>query len=212
MKKQLKKEIEKFKDWSKNYSNIPESKRVGEWEMEYEQWQIIEELFNDFLKTKNYKNWSIDDIKNVLYLIARNNEMEEFIEDVINEQPQSIELLIKKSFEFGESNAKWQIAINLGKVLNIENTKKYLEKYLNDENEYVRRRALLEIGKLNHPKIENFCKKAWNEEDEWQEYQRIAVLHVLKASNSPELEKFYTLAKEDGRQYLIMNMEELKEK
>lgn len=208
MKKQLQREIVKFKQWSETYSDIPESKRLGEWEIEYEEWGIIEELFREFLKTEDYTSWSIEDIKNVLYLIARDNEMEEFIDNIIEEQPNSLELLAKNSFEFGERDAKWQIASNLGKNLNIENQKKYLEKYLEDEDEYVRRIALLEIGKLNHPRIEDFCLRAWNEN---YEYQRIAVLHTLKNSNSSQLENYFKLAKEDGRKYLIMNMNKLKE-
>lgn len=93
MKKQLKIEIKKFRNWSKNYSKIPEPKRLGEWEIDYEDWIKIESLFEEFLDTESYKNWSDEDIKNILYLIARDNEMEDFINYIAEKQPDSFKLL-----------------------------------------------------------------------------------------------------------------------
>ena len=211
MKRQLKYEIEKLQNWSKNLSEIPEPERGGEWEENYNDWGIIYKLFTQFIETESYLTWELEEIKLVLYLIARNNEMEDFIEEIAEQQPKSLELLANKSFEFGERDSRWQIAINLEKLPNKEIAKSLLEKFLKDENEYVRRRALMTIAKFNHPRIEEFCKEAWNREDEWQEYQRIAVLHSLKTANSAELKKYFELANEDGRQYLIMNVNKLKE-
>lgn len=141
MNKNLKKEIEKFKLWSKNYSKIPEPERLGEWECLYDDWNILEDLFIEFIETKTYIKWSEEDIKSVLYLVARDNECETFIDEIAEKQPNSLELLANKSFEFGEKDAKWQIATRLDKLENKEVAKLLLEKFMSDENEYVRRRA-----------------------------------------------------------------------
>ncbi|MBK8489838.1 MAG: HEAT repeat domain-containing protein [Saprospirales bacterium] len=210
MKKQLKQEIEKFKKWSRSLSEIPEPERGGEWEENYTEWCIINELFYEFIATENYLYWENEDIEYILYLIARNNETEDFIEKIAEQQPKSLELLANKSLEFGERDSKWQIAINLDKFPNKEIAKSLLERFLKDGDEYVRRMALMTISKFNHSRLEEFCKEAWNREDKWQEYQRIAVLHSLETANSPELEKYFKLAIEDGRQYLIMNVNKLK--
>jgi hypothetical protein len=212
MKKLLKEEVEKFKIWSRNLTEISEPERGGEWEENYEEWEIIYELFYEFIEKTSYLDWQIEEIKNILYLIARNNEMEDFISEIADKQPESLELLAKESLEFGEWDSKWQIAINIDKLPNWENAKLILEEYLKDKNEYVRRRALMAIAKFKHPRIEKFCEDAWNREDEWQEYQRIAVLHSLDTANSPQLNKYFEMAEEDGRQYLILNMNKLKEK
>ncbi|MBS9773993.1 MAG: hypothetical protein KGV59_02385 [Tenacibaculum sp.] len=148
MNQELKKEIEKFKIWSKNYSEIPESERLGEWECLYDDWDILGDLFIEFIETITHVKWSEEDVKLVLYLVARDNECETFIDEISEKQPNSLELLANKSFEFGEKDAKWQIATRLDKLENKEVAKLLLEKFMNDDNEYVRRRASIKMGEL----------------------------------------------------------------
>jgi hypothetical protein len=47
----------------------------------------------------------------------------------------------------------------------------------------------------------------WNRNihGDMDEYQRIAVLHSLKTVNSPMLSTYLSLAKQDGRKYLVQN-------
>ncbi len=207
MKTQLKREIKKFKEWSENFASIPEINRVGEWELLYENWDKLNDLMCEFLKTINYRDWSEEELRTVLYFIARDNENEIFIDTIVESQPNALEFLAFNSFNFGEPNAKWQIAINLDKITDRKNAQLLLEKYLNDENEYVRRRALMTLAKFSHHNLERFCAEAWESQNE---YQRIAVLHSLKISKSRELETYIQLAIEDGRKYLIMNAKKIK--
>ncbi len=211
MKIELQKEIEKFKVWSENFDPIPESERNGEWELLYEEWDVLEHLFYNFIETCDYKTWRLEDIKLILYLIARNNECENFINTIAEKQPESLELLAQKAFEFGEPNAKWQIATRLDKLNSKKTAQFLLEQFFKDKDQYVKRRALMKMAALHHPKIEIFCKQAWNIKDEMQEYFRIAVLHSLKLVNSPKLEYYLQLAIKDGRKYLIQNANQIKE-
>ncbi len=209
MKEELKREIEKFKKWSENFESIPELERCGEWELLYEGWDKLDNLMCEFLETISYEDWNEEELKAVLYLIARDNENERFINIISEKQPNALEFLAYESFAFGEPNAKWQIAINLDKIIDKKNAQLLLEKYLTDENEYVRRRALMTLAKFPHHNLEHFCAEAWNKENEMQEYQRIAVLHSLKIAKSKELRHYIKLAIEDGREYLVMNAKKL---
>ena len=45
-----------------------------------------------------------------------------------------------------------------------------------------------------------------------EEYQKIAVLHSLKAINSSHLDNYIKLAKQSGQKYLIENAEKIENK
>ncbi len=210
MNSKLKKEIEKFKEWSKNFEPIPEIERDGEWELLYEDWNKLDDLMCDFLTNTNYHDWSEEETKLVLYLIARDNEDERFINTLVKNQPSILEFLAFKSFEFGEPNAKWQIAIRLDKMIDKKTAQLLLEEYLKDEDEYVRRRSLIMLAKFQHHNLEQFCEDIWYRKDKMQEYQRIAVLSALSITKSKELEKYIKLAIKDGSKFLVERANRLK--
>jgi HEAT repeat protein len=77
---------------------------------------------------------------------------------------------------------------------------------VNDEDEYVSRRALLALGALKSLHAESLAEKAWLS---GHEYQRIAALWVLKDIASSKLAEYVLLAGEDGRKYLVNNAREI---
>ena len=79
-------------------------------------------------------------------------------------------------------------------------------RFVEDENEYVNRRALLSLGILKSSKAESLAERAWASE---QEYQRIAALWVLKYVSSSKLPEYLQRAKKDGRKYVIQNALEI---
>lgn len=82
---------------------------------------------------------------------------------------------------------------------------------MNDEDEYVNRRSLMELAKLKSEKVEFYAERFWNKDKygEMEEYQKIAVLHSLKTINSNLLDNYIKLAKQSGYKYLVENAEKI---
>lgn len=72
--------------------------------------------------------------------------------------------------------------------------------YACDENEYVRRRVLLVLGKQKSPAVEDLVDAAWAANEE---HQRMVVLEALYTNGSMRLQEFLVRAANDNRPYLI---------
>lgn len=75
-----------------------------------------------------------------------------------------------------------------------------LLQFAHDEDEYVRRQALMALGTLGSPLVEDLAEAAWQT---GHEYQRMAVLAALRDVQSPALDDYLARAESDGRQYLL---------
>ncbi|WP_338791885.1 hypothetical protein [Bernardetia sp. MNP-M8] len=197
-------EIEKFKKWADAYSDIPQDERGGEWECDYSDWTIIWTEFETFLNDSHYSNWTDEDINNILYIIARDNECNSIVE-LISEQPATFEFIAKKGLGFNSNDAKWQIVELLYKLDDQIKAESLTEKYLLQNIEYVSRMAIKTLGKLKSRLTEEYCEKAWDwkKSDPMSEYQRMMALTVLFEFGSDLTMKYIDLAKEDGREYLV---------
>ena len=68
------------------------------------------------------------------------------------------------------------------------------------------------MSSLRPDQVERFAELFWNKTcypDEWQEYQRIAVLVALDEVHSALLPRYLELAKRDGRKYLMQHVERI---
>lgn len=129
-------EIENFRRWA-----VTADKRNGEWETDYFYWDVIYDLTEKLIKSTAIEDWNENIVKDYLYILARDNECENIIAQLIDIPKQLIELA-KLALLCAEPNAKWQIAFGLGEISDFEvERKSLLEKFLLDEEEYVRRRA-----------------------------------------------------------------------
>ena len=203
-------EIELFSSWAKNLSNIPEEERSGEWECDYKDWSNIYKYFEDFLSTYDSADWT-DEIKNrIIYIIARDNESE-ILSEILSKFESALISLAQFSISSELPEAKWQLAINLSNLQNKNIANELLEAFVNDPNEYVNRRALVELAKNKSDKTEYYCEKTWNRNvyGKMDEYQKISVLYALNEIQSSLLEKYLTLAKKDGRDYLLQNANQI---
>jgi HEAT repeat protein len=73
--------------------------------------------------------------------LARDNEWEIIIDNLIKNPPQLLALTAHSIF-FPDHDARWQIAYGLGEINENDNEiKNLLNMFLQDEKEYVRRRA-----------------------------------------------------------------------
>jgi hypothetical protein len=200
----LRNEVKKFKNWASAY---PVQERSGEWEDDYPYWSGLHEAAIAFLASSP-DEWDEEDIGDLLYAIARDNE----IEYLAREVAKSIDTLLKLSeLAIGspERDAKWQLAAQLGDLSSRkQEAEVLLLKLVDDQDEYVSRRALLSLGSLKSSKAEELAERAWKTGDE---YQRIAALSVLKDVASSKLPAYIEEALIDGRQYLVHNANKVQE-
>jgi len=107
----LNKEIQRFRDWAASY---PMESRSGEWECDYEHWKELNSSFDDYLALNKPNEATSDEISDLIYAVARDNEMEELI-DSVSENPEWFRRLLTEVLRTNEHDAKWQFAVALGK-------------------------------------------------------------------------------------------------
>jgi hypothetical protein len=137
-------QIEAFKQWSSRLIA-----KHGGWETDYLHWDTIYESVEGFLQHTSLDEWSTEVYELLLYTIARDNEVENVLQLLI-EKPKVLIALAYKAITYHDYEARWQIAYGLGEIdCNQEEVSELLSKYINDEHEYVRRRALFALQKTN---------------------------------------------------------------
>lgn len=133
---QLIKEIESFILWSKTCE-----KSYGEWETDYLHWDRIYKSTNNLIEKIPVENWSAELVNKFLFILARDNECENIIGQLIDHPNQLIELA-NHLLSFNDFEARWQIAYGLGEITDFGiKVKQLLQKFILDEVEYVSRRA-----------------------------------------------------------------------
>lgn len=197
-------EIDKFDKWAQSQFDIPQDDIGGEWECNYDNWESIYETFETFIKVTDPNKLTSTEKDRLLYIIARDNEMEN-LSRLLDEQ--FLIVLSEYSISYGHRDDKWQLAVQLYKLTDKEKALSLLDKFVNDEEEYVNRRSLMELAKLNSGKVEQYAERFWNKDKyaEMEEYQKIAVLHSLNTINSKFLDYYIQLAKKSGLTYLVKN-------
>lgn len=190
----------RFRKWASGY---PPDRRSGEWECDYPDWPSIHAVVTDVLSREDaLAHLGESGVESILYLLARDNECE-IIAGALAVRSEILVAFAHAALRTGESDAKWQIAHRLREAhLRPQDAEALLLKFVEDDDEYVRRRALFALGDMKSSRTEALAQKAW---DSGLEYQRIAALCALKACGSPLLPAFLQAAMEDGRQYLVQN-------
>lgn len=194
-------EIDKFEEWA--MAMISEPSRISaEWETDYPDWAVIEGHFKDFVHTVPSSRWNSDELSQLEYILARDNECERLVECLTDD---ALITLSEFALVHGEQDSKWQLADALPKISDTGKAIDLIERFVNDPEEYVNRRALMALAKVDPQKAERYCAAHWtrNLYGENNEYQRMAVLATLKEIASPLLKDYLKLAKEDGRPYLV---------
>jgi hypothetical protein len=192
-------EVQKFKAWA---DSCPIQERLGEWECDYSDWETLHEAALSFLASSSPPDWNSAIVNDLLYAIARDNECESLVHEIAKNADTLI-LLSGFAVSSSETDAKWQLAARLGALSDrIQQAEALLLEFINDEDEYVSRRALLALGMLKSSQAEVLAERAWNT---GHEYQRIAALWVLKEIASNKLTAYIKKAMEDGRQYVVEN-------
>ena len=200
----LENEIMKFKRWALTY---PPDSRSGEWECDYDNWKELYTAFTNYIESNSPDVLQERDIKNIIYAIARDNEMEDLVAELAK-NTNWFKKVLPHVLECDEQDAKWQFAVALGgNILPFEESEASLLNLVTDQNEYVSRMALQSLGRIGSSKTESLCIQAWETN---HEYQRIMALWVLKEIHSDKLEEYLSLAEEDDRKYVVSNANEIK--
>ncbi|EIG63868.1 hypothetical protein [Bradyrhizobium sp. WSM1253] len=188
--------VSAFRSWA---DSLPVQQRVREWECNYQQWPAITSAFTAFLDSCLPQRWDASVYKLLLYILARDNEMEILKKELIA-KPTHLLALTRIALDSGEQDARWQLADALGSAeLIAGEVEPLLGRLFCDENEYVSRRALLALARRRSKLAEPLAVRAWATE---HEYQRMAALEVFAACDSPLLSSYLDLALRDGRQHL----------
>lgn len=199
---QLFQEIKNYHEWA-NYQD----KQIVEWESTYEEWPKIIKLFEVFICNTDFGQWDDEQINEVLYIIARDNEAE-MLAAMVSENELLLLFLAEKALASEEADAKWQLAIQLPNCERCSEAERLLIRYVQDEAEYVNRRALMALAAIGSGETEKYCEIAWKRDcyGDLQEYQRMAALHALSVIESKQLPKYIELAKQDGRKWLVKSL------
>ncbi|GAA0697800.1 hypothetical protein GCM10009429_25690 [Dyella marensis] len=190
-------EVDKFKAWAGTY---PSTERYGEWECDYTEWPALHAAVLEFVASRPFDHWQRGEQTQVLYAIARDNEIEYLAEEIRTRHPELLLSLAQASLEIDERDARWQLAVQLA-WLGVQ-AEPLLLKMADDEHEYVRRRALQSLLRIDSPSVEKFALAAWHRPDEAQQWARMNALYCLQGIGSSQLPALLAEAEKDARPYL----------
>ena len=199
-------QVGKFHQWQEiTYPGKTTEEIGGAWEVDYPAWNDIFDAFCHVLTQMDAETADSVLLDEMVYLIARDNEAEGFIQETTS-HPQWFECLCRRAAASNENEAKWQFAAYLPECSCSQEVRDIILDFAKDPNEYVSRRALLAMPALRPDCVEQFAPLFWERNcysPELQEYQRIAVLVSLDAIHSDLLPQYLERAKQDGRSYLL---------
>ena len=187
-------ETEAFRKWDHSLS----WPRYGEWECDYERWGNLNAAAECVLALDT-TNWRPETTLQMLYVIARDNEIE-VIADWVSRLPAILRHLAEAAIAHGERDVKWQIAKQLGRCEEFPGRESLLLDLVADEYEYVRRMALRALADIGSSHVERMVDAAWSNDEE---YQRIMCLYALYRVRSPRAHQFIALAKADSRKHFV---------
>lgn len=204
--------VNAFKIWAKtNYPEITEDNDNGEWCFCDE----FDEMYACALSIiqKNLASSATEQIiDDLLYIIARDNECENIV-GVLVDYDDWFALLCKYSLKSPYTNAKWQFAENLKNYKGNDDLKDLIFEFLSTGDEYTERLALQSLAYIYPEQTEKYAIEFWNRNKyEYDEYQKIMVLHVLYQIKSASLNKYLEIAEKSNYTYLKMNAKEIRKK
>ncbi|WP_295089333.1 hypothetical protein [Ruminococcus sp.] len=208
--KELHTKVQSFKKWTEiNHPEITEENDNGEWCFCTE----FDEMYSaaiDMIQKSSASKANNQIISDLLYVIARDNECGNMIQ-VLNDYPDWFSLLCKKCLHSPYTNAKWQFAIELKNYREKDDLKDLIYEFLATGDEYTERMALQSLAYIAPNQAEEYAIRFWNREIyEYDEYQKIMVLHVLYHIHSESLNKYLEMAEKTNYTNLKINASEIR--
>ncbi len=150
---------------------------------------------------------SPDMAADLLYVLARDNEAEH-VRDHLVQTPSVLSALAIYAIKSSDADAKWQIVVSVAES-NLPDAADLIRPFLNDEDEYVRRRSLMAYARYAPEEAE---KIALQNLTAAFEYTRITALHVLDTVDSSHLASSVDAMENDPSEHVRHNARELREK
>ncbi|WP_040952705.1 HEAT repeat domain-containing protein [Gorillibacterium massiliense] len=202
--KELKNEVSHFVNWSNSVKH-----KVYEWEADYPDWSRVYTLIGKLLMSISFSDLTQEAKKDLLFLLARDNELEE-IATQLAEYPDHIIPLSREGLSYPDSDARWQLAHYIWSYGNtFPEVEGILVEYYRDTDEYVRRRTLLALGYMKSCYAEQLALESWNT---GLEYQRIAALDVLHEINSIQINELLNEGEKDQLETVRNRAKTIKER
>ncbi|MDE5763919.1 MAG: hypothetical protein K2I00_03030 [Ruminococcus sp.] len=204
--------VNAFKIWAKtNYPEITEDNDNGEWCFCDEFDEMYESALS-IIQKSSASNATEQIINDLLYAIARDNECENIVE-VLVDYDDWFALLCRYSLKSPYTNAKWQFAVKLKNYKCSNDLKDLIFEFLSTGDEYTERLALQSLAYIYPEQAEKYAVEFWNRNKyEYDEYQKIMVLHVLYQIHSPNLKLYLEMAENLNYKYLKENAQEISRK
>lgn len=200
----LEAEIADYRAWA-DASSVPVERQSGEWASLYPDWHRIYTAFDNFLTVSSWPEWGEATSGLLVYAIARDDENTHLMKSLARKQKDFLHLA-EYAVTSSERDARWQFAAELGGLdADLPRVEKLLLRYAHDDEEYVRRMALMSLADIGASNLEELAISAWNVAEAWDtesEYQRMAVLYTLNKIDSPQLDAYLALSEADGRRHL----------
>jgi hypothetical protein len=188
----LRLEVDGFRIWA-----LGDRADYGEWETEYGEWPAIWDAFRRFVELKPPSQWDAREWRDVLYAIARDNEDEWIVDDLVERHPDVLIAIAARARRDGEVDARWQLAVALGRVdVDRDACEALLLDYCDDDEEYVRRRALGALSVMGSRHAERIALEEWDRVGEEHVTRRQVVLDAL-VSEHGRLSVLLTAAEAD---------------
>ncbi|HEY1389798.1 MAG TPA: HEAT repeat domain-containing protein [Ktedonobacterales bacterium] len=198
----LEDEMVQYRAWA-DASGVPPEQQSGEWSSGYPGWDRINTAFDRFVAVSSWQEWGEPTITFLLYAIARDGE-NRYLVRALARRPDDLLYLAEHAVTSPERDARWQFAAELGRLgSELPRAENLLLCYVRDEEEYVRRIALMSLADIGSSRAEALALAMWEDGSMWQEYGRMATLYTLWKVGSPRLAEYLVLADADGRTYLV---------
>ena len=210
--KDLHTKVNRFKAWTKE--NFPAFSE----EDDYGEWCFCDEFFEmydcsmDIIRKLSAGEASEQMIDDLLYVIARDNEREILLQE-LEKRSEWFALLCQRCLQTGYIAAKWQFAKHLPNCKDhdgFNDFKEIIYDFFKTDDEYTDRMALQALAEIYPEQAERYAVDFWERKKyEYDEYQKIMVLHVLFQIHSPKLPHYLALAEKSEYRYLRENAEEI---
>lgn len=189
--------VDRFREWA---ATNPITGGYGEWECDYPEWPALHDAVLHFVANHPFDAWEPAERAQVLYAIARDNEIQYLAREIRKRHPGLLQPLARAALEVGECDDRWQLAVELGWLG--EESEALLLTMVRDENEYVRRMALQSLLRIGSAAVEERALAMWHKLDAAQEWSRMMALYCLHSIDSPQLQELLAAAEADEREHL----------
>lgn len=199
----LHKLVKKFKIFQKQYyPQITEENDNGEWEIEYELWDEMNNAYLAIIEKNEAESMKKSLLDDMLYAIARDNECSNLLIETLN-YPRWFEILCRYCIKTNYYNAKWQFAEQLGSYKGESDVIELLFYFIESGDEYTERMALRSLCEHFPQQAEEYALKFWERNIySADEYQKIMALYVLHKIKSPFLKEYIAKSYETEYVYL----------